>query len=102
MAHMRSFGWADALWLLLVLAVADRVLMMENAIYSVIAPEACGSIMWRDAGKRALAAAALAAVDQAVVVRAAEGAAVVPAGEAGLAVAVALIAPTQSAAWRVR
>ena len=32
---------------------------MENAIYSVIAPEACGSILWRDAkGKRAQAAAA--------------------------------------------
>src|SRR6202041_2179305 len=43
----------------LALAVADRVLMMENAVYSVIAPEACGSIMWRDAGKRAQAAAAL-------------------------------------------
>lgn len=43
----------------LALAVADRVLMMENAIYSVIAPEACGSIMWRDAGKRAQAAEAL-------------------------------------------
>jgi acetyl-CoA carboxylase carboxyl transferase subunit alpha len=43
----------------LALAVADRVLMLENAIYSVIAPEACGSIMWRDAGKRAQAAAAL-------------------------------------------
>jgi acetyl-CoA carboxylase carboxyl transferase subunit alpha len=43
----------------LALAVADRVLMMENAVYSVITPEACGSIMWRDAGKRAQAAAAL-------------------------------------------
>ena len=43
----------------LALAVADRVLMMENAIYSVIPPEACGSIIWRDAGKRAQAAAAL-------------------------------------------
>jgi acetyl-CoA carboxylase carboxyl transferase subunit alpha len=43
----------------LALAVSDRVLMMENAIYSVIAPEACGSIMWRDAGKKAQAAAAL-------------------------------------------
>jgi acetyl-CoA carboxylase carboxyl transferase subunit alpha len=43
----------------LALAVADRVLMMENAVYSVIAPVACGSIMWRDAGKRAQAAAAL-------------------------------------------
>jgi acetyl-CoA carboxylase carboxyl transferase subunit alpha len=35
------------------------VLILENAVYSVIAPEACGSIMWRDAGKRAQAAAAL-------------------------------------------
>lgn len=43
----------------LALAVADRVLMMENAIYSVITPEACGSIMWRDADKRARAAEAL-------------------------------------------
>ena len=43
----------------LALAVADRVLMLENAVYSVISPEACASIMWRDASKRALAAAAL-------------------------------------------
>jgi acetyl-CoA carboxylase carboxyl transferase subunit alpha len=43
------------------LAVADRVLMLENAIYSVISPEACASIMWRDATKRAQAAAALKA-----------------------------------------
>ncbi len=43
----------------LALAVADRVLMLENAIYSVISPEGCASIMWRDAGKRAQAAAAL-------------------------------------------
>ncbi len=43
----------------LALAVADRVLMLENAVYSVISPEACASIMWRDAAKRALAAEAL-------------------------------------------
>jgi acetyl-CoA carboxylase carboxyl transferase subunit alpha len=43
------------------LAVADRVLMLERAIYSVISPEACASIMWRDASKRALAAVALKA-----------------------------------------
>jgi acetyl-CoA carboxylase carboxyl transferase subunit alpha len=43
----------------LALAVADRVLMMENAVYSVISPEGCASIMWRDASKRQLAAAAL-------------------------------------------
>ena len=43
----------------LALAVADRVLMLENAIYSVISPEGCASISWRDAGKKAEAAAAL-------------------------------------------
>ena len=43
----------------LAIAVADRVLMLENAIYSVISPEGCASIMWRDAGKRAQAAEAL-------------------------------------------
>jgi len=43
----------------LAIAVADRVLMLENAIYSVISPEGCASIMWRDAGKKAEAAAAL-------------------------------------------
>ena len=43
------------------LAVADRVLMLENAIYSVISPEACASIMWRDSTKRAQAAEALKA-----------------------------------------
>ncbi|HWF65965.1 MAG TPA: acetyl-CoA carboxylase carboxyltransferase subunit alpha [Acidobacteriaceae bacterium] len=43
----------------LALAVADRVLMLENAVYSVISPEACASIMWHDATKRALAAEAL-------------------------------------------
>jgi acetyl-CoA carboxylase carboxyl transferase subunit alpha len=45
----------------LALAVADRVLMLEKAIYSVISPEACASIMWRDPAKRALAAEALRA-----------------------------------------
>ena len=43
----------------LAIAVADRVLMMENAIYSVISPEGCASIMWRDATKKELAAEAL-------------------------------------------
>ncbi len=45
----------------LALAVADRVLMLEKSIYSVISAEACASIMWRDAGKRAQAAEALRA-----------------------------------------
>ena len=43
----------------LAIAVADRVLMMENAIYSVISPESCAAIMWRDATKKELAAEAL-------------------------------------------
>jgi acetyl-CoA carboxylase carboxyl transferase subunit alpha len=43
----------------LAIAVGDRVLMMENAIYSVISPEGCASILWRDSGKAELAAAAL-------------------------------------------
>lgn len=43
----------------LALAVADRVLMMENSVYSVISPEGCASIMWRDAGKKEVAAQAL-------------------------------------------
>lgn len=43
----------------LALAVADRVLMLEKAIYSVISPEACASIMWKDANKKQQAAAAL-------------------------------------------
>lgn len=41
------------------IAVADRVLMMENSVYSVISPEGCASIMWRDATKKELAAQAL-------------------------------------------
>lgn len=41
------------------LAVADRVLIFENAIYSVIPPEGCAAIMWRDASKRMEAAVAL-------------------------------------------
>jgi acetyl-CoA carboxylase carboxyl transferase subunit alpha len=40
------------------LAVADRVLMQENAIYSVISPEGCAAILWRDAGEARKAAAA--------------------------------------------
>ena len=43
----------------LALAVADRVLILENALYFVISPEGCASIMWNDAGKKALAAEAL-------------------------------------------
>ena len=43
----------------LAIAVADRVLMMENAVHSVISPEGCASIMWRDASKKDLAAQAM-------------------------------------------
>lgn len=42
----------------LALGVADRVVMLENATYSVISPEGASAILWRDAGKAKLAAAA--------------------------------------------
>lgn len=41
------------------IGVANRVYMLENAYYSVIAPESCAAIIWRDSGKAPLAAAAL-------------------------------------------
>jgi acetyl-CoA carboxylase carboxyl transferase subunit alpha len=43
----------------LAIAVADRVFMLENSVYSVISPEGCASIMWRDASKKETAAQAL-------------------------------------------
>ncbi|MBV9250657.1 MAG: acetyl-CoA carboxylase carboxyltransferase subunit alpha [Acetobacteraceae bacterium] len=41
------------------LATGDRVLMLEHAIYSVISPEGCASILWRDAAQASTAAEAL-------------------------------------------
>jgi acetyl-CoA carboxylase carboxyl transferase subunit alpha len=41
------------------IAVADRVLMLEDSFYSVISPEGCAAIMWRDSGKKELAAQAM-------------------------------------------
>ena len=43
----------------LALGVANRVYMLENTVYSVISPESCAAIIWRDSGKAELAAAAL-------------------------------------------
>ncbi|MGN0855595.1 MAG: acetyl-CoA carboxylase carboxyltransferase subunit alpha [Kiritimatiellia bacterium] len=43
----------------LAIAVGDTVLMMENAVYSVISPEGCAGILWRDGTKAPEAAAAL-------------------------------------------
>jgi acetyl-CoA carboxylase carboxyl transferase subunit alpha len=43
----------------LAIAVSDVVLMFENSVYSVISPEGCASILWRDGKKAPLAAAAL-------------------------------------------
>jgi acetyl-CoA carboxylase carboxyl transferase subunit alpha len=43
----------------LAIAVSDVVLVFENSIYSVISPEGCASILWRDGKKAPLAAAAL-------------------------------------------
>ncbi len=41
------------------IGVGDRVLIQENAIYSVISPESCAAIVWRDSAQAELAAAAL-------------------------------------------
>lgn len=41
------------------IAVGDRILMLQNAVYSVISPEGCASILWRDGTKASLAAEAL-------------------------------------------
>jgi acetyl-CoA carboxylase carboxyl transferase subunit alpha len=43
----------------LAIAIGDRVFMLENSVYSVISPEGCASIMWRDASKAETAAEAL-------------------------------------------
>jgi acetyl-CoA carboxylase carboxyl transferase subunit alpha len=43
----------------LAIAVGDRVNILENGFYSVISPEGCAAIMWRDAAKAETAAAAL-------------------------------------------
>lgn len=43
----------------LAIAIGDRIQMLENSIYSVISPEGCASIMWRDSTKAELAAGAL-------------------------------------------
>ena len=43
----------------LAVGVADKVLMMENAVYSVITPEGCAAILWKDAGQAARAAECL-------------------------------------------
>jgi acetyl-CoA carboxylase carboxyl transferase subunit alpha len=43
----------------LAVAVGDRILMLENSVYSVISPEGCASIMWRDASKAEVATEAL-------------------------------------------
>jgi acetyl-CoA carboxylase carboxyl transferase subunit alpha len=43
----------------LAIAVGDRVNILENSFYSVISPEGCAAIMWRDAAKAETAAGAL-------------------------------------------
>jgi acetyl-CoA carboxylase carboxyl transferase subunit alpha len=43
----------------LALGIGNRILMLENAVYSVISPESCAAIIYRDSGRAALAAAAL-------------------------------------------
>ncbi len=48
----------------LALAVADEVWMLENSVYSVISPEGCASILWKDASKTAEAAECLKMTSQ--------------------------------------
>ncbi len=43
----------------LALGVGNQVFMMENSVYSVISPESCAAIIWRDSAKAELAASAL-------------------------------------------
>ena len=43
----------------LAIGIGDRVLMMENAVYSVITPEGCAAILWKDAGQAPKAAESL-------------------------------------------
>lgn len=43
----------------LAIGVGDRILMMENAVYSVITPEGCAAILWKDAGQARIAAECL-------------------------------------------
>jgi acetyl-CoA carboxylase carboxyl transferase subunit alpha len=43
----------------LAIAIGDRIYMLENSVYSVISPEGCASIMWRDPTKTEAAAEAL-------------------------------------------
>ncbi len=43
----------------LAISVGDRILMQENAVYAVISPEGCASILWRDASKAPVAAEVL-------------------------------------------
>ncbi|MGH7535978.1 MAG: carboxyl transferase domain-containing protein, partial [Gemmatimonadales bacterium] len=43
----------------LALGVADRIVMLENSVYSVISPEGCAAILWKDSSQRERAAEAL-------------------------------------------
>jgi acetyl-CoA carboxylase carboxyl transferase subunit alpha len=69
----------------LAMGVGNRVYMLENAYYSVIAPESCAAIIWRDSGKAALAAAALRmTADNLLEMRLIDGIVAEPAGGAHL------------------
>ncbi len=43
----------------LAIGVTDRIIMMENSVYSVVSPEGCAAILWKDAGQAASAAEAM-------------------------------------------
>ena len=76
------------------IAVGDRVLMLEHAVYSVISPEGCASILWRDGAKAPEAAAALRITARDLVaLKVADGVVPEPPGGAGRdpATAIALV-----------
>ena len=51
--------WRGRLGGALAIGVADRLAMLQYSIYSVISPEGCASILWKDAAKANIAAEAL-------------------------------------------
>ena len=55
----RRLDWRGLLGRRLGIGVGDTIGMLEHSYYSVISPEGCASILWKDAGKNAIAAAAL-------------------------------------------
>ncbi len=52
-------NWRGRVWGALAIGVGDRIIMLQFSIYSVISPEGCASILWKDAAKASEAARAM-------------------------------------------